>query len=72
MAEDTEKQLNEKIKKSNLFFSLQLDESTDIQNSSILLTCVRYIDRDESDMKEGILSVYDLPTHITSEKYSKF
>ena len=37
MAEDTETQLTEKINKSKLF-ALQLDESTDIQNSSILLS----------------------------------
>jgi len=37
MAEDTETQLIEKIKKSKLF-ALQLDESTDIQKNSILLT----------------------------------
>ena len=53
MAEDTEKQLTEKIKKSKLF-ALQLDESTDIQNNSILLKYVRYIDHDESDVKEDI------------------
>ena len=69
MAEDTEMQLIEKMKKSKLF-ALQLDESTDIQNSSILLTCVRYIDRDESDMKEDILSVSELPTQAV--KFSKF
>jgi len=40
MAEDTEKQLIKKIKKSKLL-ALQLDESTDIQNNSILLTYVR-------------------------------
>ena len=50
MAEDTETQLIEKIKKSKLF-ALQLDESTDIQNNSILIMYVRYIDHDESDMK---------------------
>jgi len=37
MVEDTERQIIEKIKKSKLFV-LQLDESTDIQNNSILLT----------------------------------
>ena len=36
MAEDTERQLVKKIKKSTLF-ALQVDESTDIQNSSILV-----------------------------------
>jgi len=45
MAEDTEMQLNEKILKSKLF-ALQLDESTDFQNNSVLLTYVRYIDLD--------------------------
>jgi hypothetical protein len=35
MVEDTETQLIEKFKKSKLF-ALQLDESTDIQNNSIL------------------------------------
>ena len=65
MAEDTETHLIEKIKRSKLF-ALQLDKSTDIQNNSILLTCVRYIDHDESDMKEDIFSVSELPTHTTS------
>jgi hypothetical protein len=54
MAEDAGTQLIEKIK---IITALQLDESTDIQKSSILLTYVRYIDHDESDMKEDILSV---------------
>ena len=56
-----------KIKISKLF-ALQLDESTDIQNSSILLTYARHIDRDESDMKEDILSVSELSTHSTSSE----
>jgi len=38
-AEDTEMQFIEKIRKSKLF-ALHLDESTDIQNNSILLTYV--------------------------------
>ena len=70
MAEDTEKQLTEKIKKSKLF-ALQLDKSTDIQNNSILLTYVRYTDHDESDGKEDILSVSELPTHTTSSEIFK-
>ena len=71
MAEDTEKQLATKINKSELF-ALQLDASTDIQNSSILLTYVRYIGRDGSDMKQGIFSVSDLPTHTTSSDIFSF
>jgi len=70
MAEDTETQLVRKIKKSKLF-ALQLDEATDIQNSSILLTYVRYIDHDDSDMKEDILSVSELPTHSASSDIFK-
>ena len=50
MAEDTETQLIEKIKKSKLF-ALQLDEPTDIQNNRILFKYVRYSEHDESDMK---------------------
>jgi len=42
MAEDTETQLTEKIKKSKLF-ALQLEESADIQNNRILLNiCTIY------------------------------
>jgi len=67
MEEDTEKQIIEKIKKSKLF-ALKLNESTDIQNNSILCTYARYIDHDESDMKEDILRASELPTHTTSSK----
>ena len=56
-----------KIKKLKLF-ALQLYESTDIQNSSISLTYVRYIDHDESDMKEDILSVHELSTLTISSE----
>jgi len=70
MAEDTEMQLIEKIKKSELF-ALQLDESTDIQNNSILLTYVRYTDHYENDIKEDILSVSELPKHTTSSEIFK-
>ena len=71
MTEDTETRLTAKINKSELC-GLKLDESTDIQNSSILLPYVRYIDRDGSDMKEGILSVSALPTHTTSSDIFSF
>jgi len=67
MAEDTETQ---PIKKSKLS-ALQLDESTDIHNNSNLLTYVRYTDHDESDMKEDILRVSEIPTHTTSSEIFK-
>ena len=60
-----------KMKKSKLF-AVQLDESTDIQNNRILLTCVRCIDHDKRDMKEDILSVSELPTHTTSSEIYEF
>jgi hypothetical protein len=52
-------------------FALQLDESTDILNNIILLTYVRYIDHDESDMREDIFSVSELPTHTKSSEIFK-
>ena len=67
MAEDMETESNEKIKKSKVF-ALQLDEFTDIQNNSRLLTYVRYIDRNEIDMKEDIFSVSEFPRHTTSSE----
>jgi len=70
LAEVTETQLTKKIKKSKLF-ALKLDETTDIHNNSILLTYVRYIDHDESNMKEDILSVSELPTNTTSSEIFK-
>jgi len=62
--------LPEKLKKSKLF-ALQLDEPTDIQKNGILLTRARYIDCDESDMKEDILSVSELPLHTSSSEIVK-
>lgn len=47
-------------------FGLQLDESIDIQNNSILRPYVLYIDHDWSDIMEDILSVSELPTYTTN------
>ena len=67
MAEDTETQLIEKIKKSKLF-ALQLDESTDIQKNSILLT----VYWPWWKWHQGrLLNVSELPTHITSSEIFK-
>jgi hypothetical protein len=59
VAEDTETKLTEEIEKRSKLFALQLGESADI----ILLIHARYIDHDESDTEEGILSVCELPMH---------
>jgi hypothetical protein len=64
MAYDTQMQVIEEIIKWKLF-ALQTDESTDIQNDDRLLTYAWYIDQDESDKKEDILSVSELPVHTT-------
>jgi len=72
MTQDTETQLIEKIEKSKLS-ALEVGGSTDIQNNSILFTYVSYIDHNESEMKEDILSVSELPTHTPPEvKFAKF
>jgi len=47
-------QLVEKTNKS-LFYAIQLDESTHISNSAILLIYVRYIDDTFKDIKEEFL-----------------
>jgi hypothetical protein len=70
MAEDTETQPTEEIGKSKLY-ALQRDKSTDIQNNSILLTYVRYTDSDETDMKEDIISVSELPMYTTRNEFFK-
>jgi hypothetical protein len=67
MAVKTEMQLIENVKKSK-WFALQLDESTDIQNS-ILVSYVRYTDYSVGDMTEVCVSV--LPTQATGAEIFK-
>jgi len=64
MAEDTETQLTEKKNRNYLHYNwtnLQICRTT-----AFYLCMYDYIDHDESDMKEDILSVSELPTHTTS------
>uniref|UniRef100_A0A3P9M9N8 HAT C-terminal dimerisation domain-containing protein n=1 Tax=Oryzias latipes TaxID=8090 RepID=A0A3P9M9N8_ORYLA len=65
MASDIEQQLLGRIRKSP-FFSLQLDESTDITNAALLLVFVRY--RWDSSLQEDILFCGELPTRATAEE----
>uniref|UniRef100_A0A8C7ZJR2 Uncharacterized protein n=1 Tax=Oryzias sinensis TaxID=183150 RepID=A0A8C7ZJR2_9TELE len=65
MASDIEQQLLERIRKSP-FFSLQLDESTDVTNAVLLLVFVRY--RWDSSLQEDILFCGELPTRATAEE----
>jgi len=70
IANDIEYQLVEKINKS-LFYAIQLDESTDISNSTILLIYVRYIDDTFNDIKEEFLCTLKLKTFTTADEIFK-
>ena len=65
MAEDIEKQLIEKVKKSSCF-AIELDESTDVTNMDILLGCVRF-----KDSVEDMMFCLELPQQITSAEIFK-
>lgn len=62
MASNIQHQLLERIKNSQ-FFSLQLDESTDVTNAALLLVFVRY--RWDRSLQEDILFCGELPTRAT-------
>ncbi|XP_054276637.1 zinc finger BED domain-containing protein 5-like [Macrosteles quadrilineatus] len=64
MALDVKRMLIEKIKKSP-YFSLQIDETTDITNMPNLLCYVRY--EDSNRVNEDMLFCEILPTHTTGE-----
>lgn len=70
IANDIEYQLVEKINKS-LFYAIQLDESTDISNSAILLIYVRFIDDTLNDIKEEFLCTLKLKTVTTADEIFK-
>lgn len=65
MAVDIEYQLIQKINKS-IFYGIQIDESTDINNEAILLIYIRYVDL--NDINEEFLCCLNLPTFCTSEE----
>ncbi|XP_053550116.1 zinc finger MYM-type protein 6-like [Bombina bombina] len=67
MSANVEAQLIEKLKKS-IWLSLQLDESTDIADNSVLIAYVRYADYDMGDVAEDILCVCTLQTYTTSSE----
>ena len=68
IAEDTETQLLERIKKSP-WFAIQVDESTDIDNKAILLVYVRYLYQE--DVHEDMLCALLLPTNTTAAELFK-
>ncbi|GBN32461.1 Zinc finger BED domain-containing protein 5 [Araneus ventricosus] len=64
MSIDIETTINERIKKSP-FFSIQVDESTDVSDLSILLVIARYLNVNE--LEENLLLCYPLTKRCTGE-----
>ncbi|XP_060061828.1 zinc finger MYM-type protein 6 isoform X3 [Erinaceus europaeus] len=64
LSADIEDQLIQKVRESK-WFALQIDESSEISNISLLLCYVRYIDYDSSDIKEELLCCIEMPSQIT-------
>ncbi|GBL99208.1 Zinc finger BED domain-containing protein 5 [Araneus ventricosus] len=64
MSVDIETTINERIKKSP-FFSIQVDESTDVSDLSILLVTARYLNVNE--LEENLLLCYLLSKRCTGE-----
>ncbi|GBL80353.1 hypothetical protein AVEN_92263-1 [Araneus ventricosus] len=65
MSIDIEATINERIKKGP-FFSIQVDESTDVSNLSILFVIARYLNVNE--LEENLLLCYSL-TNLLSRTY---
>ncbi|KAJ4940785.1 hypothetical protein JOQ06_027077 [Pogonophryne albipinna] len=68
IAEDIETQLLERINTSP-WYALQVDESTDIDNKTILLVYVRYLYQE--DVHEDMLCALSLPTKTTAAELFK-
>lgn len=64
---DIEEQDIDKIKLSK-WFSIQLDESTDISQKAIFLCYVCFIDFQKSELCENVLCCCELPSHITGSE----
>ena len=64
MSDDIECQMLEKIKAS--YYSIQLDESTDISNAALLLVFVRYCA--DGKIHEDLLFCKELPTRTTASE----
>jgi hypothetical protein len=69
MAEDTETQLIERRYKKIEIFRITTGRIYRYsEQHKLTYSYARYIDHDESEMKEDILSVSELPAHTTSSK----
>ncbi|CAK6440924.1 unnamed protein product [Pipistrellus nathusii] len=64
LSADVEEQLIQKVRDSQ-WFALQIDESSEISNTTLLLCYIRFIDNDCSDIKEELLCCIEMPSKIT-------
>nr|XP_055197810.1 zinc finger MYM-type protein 6 isoform X2 [Nyctereutes procyonoides] len=64
LSADIEDQLIQKVTKSK-WFALQVDESSEISNITLLLCYIRFIDYDCSDIKEELLCCIEMPSQMT-------
>lgn len=70
MSSDVENQLITKVKQSK-WFSLQVDESTDITNKAILLVYVKYIDFEKLRACEEFMTCLEIRGHTTGDEIFK-
>uniref|UniRef100_A0A8C5Z8C9 Zinc finger MYM-type containing 6 n=1 Tax=Marmota marmota marmota TaxID=9994 RepID=A0A8C5Z8C9_MARMA len=64
LSADIEDQLIQKVRES-AWFALQIDESSEISNTTLLLCYIRFIDYEYSDIKEELLFCLEMPSQIT-------
>ncbi|XP_037355949.1 zinc finger MYM-type protein 6 isoform X3 [Talpa occidentalis] len=64
LSADIEDQLIEKVRESK-WFALQIDESSEVSNTTFLLCYIRFIDYDCSDVKEELLCCIETLSQIT-------
>ncbi|XP_037683701.1 zinc finger MYM-type protein 6 isoform X3 [Choloepus didactylus] len=64
LSADIEDQLIQKVRESK-WFALQIDESSEISETALLLCYVRFIDYNCSDIKEELLCCIEIPFQIT-------
>ncbi|XP_053431130.1 zinc finger MYM-type protein 6 isoform X1 [Nycticebus coucang] len=64
LSADIEDQLIQKVRESK-WFALQIDESSEISNITLLLCYIRFIDYDCSDIKEELLFCIEIPSDIS-------
>ncbi|XP_055257985.1 zinc finger MYM-type protein 6 isoform X2 [Moschus berezovskii] len=64
LSADIEDQVIQKVRESK-WFALQIDESSEISNTTLLLCYIRFIDYGCSDIKEELLCCIEIPSQMT-------